>query len=192
MRSTILGKFFALVVLTGVLSPVLEAEDRRSIPLDMYLIIDNSAALRNSKNDTVSWINANVVDRILMEGDRITVWAAGDRAQIIYSDTISGFDGKKEIKDKLLTLDASGSSADFSGALTDVQSRLSQTTGGRLPYTMLITGSAEGLEPALAANSQGLLRWFRSERYERWQVLIVAPDIGRRVRQAAAAFMNSR
>jgi len=57
---------------------------------------------------------------------------------------------------------------------------------------MLITASAEGLKPAINTSGQGLLRWFRSEKYERWQVLIVGPDIGRKVQQAAAAYMSSR
>ena len=193
MRSNILGKLLILIVLVGFFSPVLKAEDRRSIPLDMYLIIDNSAALRNSKNDTVAWINEQVVDRILMEGDKITIWAAGDTAQVVYSDTISASGDKNAIKDRLQALDAGGRTADFSGALRDAQARSSQTAGdrSRISYTMLVTASAEGLEPTLAGGSQGLLRWFRSEKYERWQVLIVA-DIGRRVQQAAAAYMSSQ
>ena len=185
-------KFLILIVLVSFCFPVLNAEDRRSIPLDMYLIIDDSVALRNSKNDTIAWINEYVVDRILMEGDKITIWAAGDGARVVYSDTVSGSDGKKAIKDKLGTLDTGGRTADFSGALRDVMSRLSQTAGdqSRLSYTMLVTASAAGLESTLTGSGQGLLRWFRSEKYERWQVLIVAPDIGRKVQQSAASYMS--
>jgi len=159
----------------------------------MYLIIDGSSSLEGSKNETVAWISDQVVDRILMDGDKITIWTAGNNARVIHSDTLSGAAGKKEIKDKLKALDAGGKSADFSGALRDVAGRLSQAAPAqnRIPYTMLVTASAEGLEPALSGSSQGLFRWFRSEKYERWQVLIVAPDIGRKVQQAAAAYMSS-
>ena len=189
MQSTNIRCFFILIILVVFLAP-LGAEDVRTIPLDMYLIIDNSSALKGSKNDTISWINQQVVDRILTDGDKITIWAAGDKAQVIYSDTVSS-GGKAGIKDKLSALDTGGKTADFSGALSDVNSRLPQTARDRLSVTMLITGSAEILEPALARNAQGLLRWFRSEKYERWQVLIVAPDIGKRVQQAGAAYMSS-
>ena len=186
-------KLFILIVLVGFLSPVLHAGDGRTIPLDMYLIIDASSSLQNSKNDTVAWINEKVIDRILTEGDKVTIWTAGDKAQMIYSETLSGTAGKKEIKDKLLALNTGGKTADFSGALRDVLSRISQTAGSRsrLSYTMLITSSAEVLEPTLTGGAQGLLRWFRSEKYERWQVLIVAPDIGGKVQQAAAGYMSS-
>jgi hypothetical protein len=191
MRSYILGKLLILIVLVGFFSPVLNAEDTRSIPLDMYLIIDGSTALENSKSDAIAWINNQIIDRILIEGDNISIWAAGDTAQMIFSGTISDSDGKKGIKDKLLTLDTEGNIADFAGAIREVSTRVSQTPQTRMAYTMLITASAEGLRPVLSGGSQSLLRWFRSERYERWQVLILAPDIGTKVQQAAANYMNA-
>ena len=181
--------FLTLALLAAFLAP-LGAEDVRAIPLDMYLIVDGSSALQNSKNDTIAWINQQVVDRILADGDRLTIWAAGDRAQVIYSDTVSAA-GKAGIKEKLRALDTGGKTADFSGALGEASSRLPGTASDRLAVTMLITGSAENLEPALAKNAQGLLRWFRSEKYERWQVLIVAPDLGKKVQQAGAAYMSA-
>ena len=192
MRNTNLRKTIILIILVGFV-PLLNAEDKRSLPLDMYLIIDGSSSLESSKSETIAWINDQVIDRILMDGDKITIWTAGERARIIHSDTLSGAAGKKEIKDKLAALETGGKAADFSGALSDVASRLSQSSGqNRLPYTMLVTASAEGMEPALSGSSQGLFRWFRSEKYERWQVLVVAPDIGRKVQQTAAAYMSSR
>ncbi|MCL2318947.1 MAG: VWA domain-containing protein [Treponema sp.] len=193
MWNNTFGKTLILSILVGFLPLAANAEDKRTIPLDLYLIIDSSSTLKNSKNDTVAWISSQVVDRILMTGDKITIWTAGDKAQVIFSDTVSGDAVKKQIKDKLAALNTGGKTADYSGALRDVLSRISQASGdkSRLPYTMLVTGSAEGLEPTLSGGSQGLLRWFRSEQYARWQVLVVAPDIGKRVQQAAAAYMAS-
>ena len=190
MQSKFFGKIIILTVLVSIL-PLLHAEDKRTIPLDMYLIVDGSTALKGSKDDAISWINQQVVDRILIDGDRITVWSAGDRSRIIYSDTISASIGKGALKDKLKALETDGKTADFSGAMKDVLSKVSQTPKERLAYTMLITASAEALEPALNDNSQTLLRWFRSEKYERWQVLVIEPDIGRKVRQKAQAYMSS-
>ena len=183
--------FFILIILVIFVFSA-NAEDKRTIPLDLYLIIDGSSALQNYKNDAVAWINSKVVDGILMDGDKITIWTAGDSARLIYSDTFSGATGKKGINDIISAIDARGRTADFSGALRDAASRAAQTGTDRLAVTMLITASAEGLEPAINMSGQGLLRWFRSEKYERWQVLIVGPDIGRKVQQAAAAYMSSR
>jgi hypothetical protein len=124
-----------------------------------------------------------------MEGDTIAVWAAGDRSSLVYSSAVSG--GKAEIKDKLNALTADGKEADFAGALKEAASEVSRTPGDRIPYTMLITASAGGLQSALTGDSQGLLKWFRSEKYERWQVLIVGPGIAQKVREAAASYMRS-
>jgi len=193
MQSNILRKLVILTILVNFL-PLVNAEDKRTIPLDIYLIIDGSAALRSSKNDAVDWIYRQVVDRILTDGDKITVWNAGDRARIIYSDTVSGSGGnsaaKTALKDKLAALDTDARTADFSGALMEILPKVSQTPQDRLACTMLITASAEGLEPALNGSAQNLFRWFRSEKYERWQVLVVAPDIGRKVQQKAQAYMS--
>ena len=156
-------KFLVLFFLI-TLAIRLDAAEGRVIPLDMYLIIDASSALEGPKADTVAWINEQVVDRLLMEGDRVTIWAAGDSARIIFSDTISNTSSKEEIKDRIQAMELGMGSPDFSGALREAVSRASQTPQSRLSYTMLITASAEGLEPTLTGSAQGLLRWFRSER----------------------------
>ena len=183
--------FLILIVLVSILFP-LNAEDKRTIPVDMYLIIDGSSSLQNSKSDILAWINEQVIDRILTGGDSITIWTAGNRPELIYSETPSDNAAKQALKDRLASINTSGNNADFSGALREAASRVSQTSRDRLAITMLITASAEVIEPAITGSGQGLLRWFRSEKYERWQVLIVGTDIGLRVRQAAASYMSSR
>ena len=180
-------RIFLVVALFAVILPRLTAEDSRSIPMDLYLIIDGSEAFRSSKAGAIAWINERVVDRLLMEGDRISVWAAGERAELVFSGVVSSGDNQA-VKDKLASITATGRNADFYGALRNVHSGIS---GDRLSYTLLVTASAGGLERAIAGDTQGLLRWFRSERYEQWQVLSIAPDIGGKVSQAAAAYMNS-
>lgn len=190
MKCKYLRKILILFILAGFI-PRVSAEDKRVLPLDVYLIIDGSESLKNTKSDVAAWINEQVVDRILAEGDKIAIWSAGEKAAIVYSGTISGAAEKNGIKDNLKALDSTGKKADFSGAMSDVSAKVSQTPQGRLSYTMLITASAGGLEPALSGNSQGLFRWFRSERYGGWQVLVAGPDIGRKVQQSAAAYINS-
>ena len=171
--------------------PFLSAENRRTIPLDLYLIIDDSEAFQNVKDNAIAWVNAQVLDRLLIEGDSVTVWTAGDTAKVLYSGEISTFEAKKDIQDMLKTTGTGGKTADFAGALRELEPILSQAPQNRMPYSVLVTASAVGLRYALAGKSQNLLRWFRTEKYERWQALIIAPDIGPKVSQAASAYMNS-
>jgi len=184
-------KYFIIIFLVSFL-PLLNAEDKRIIPLDIYLIIDDSEAVKTSKGEIIAWINEQVLDRILTNGDKVTVLAAGNKVRTAYSDVFSGDAGKKGIRDTLQKLETAGKTADFSGALQETVSKISQTPRERLAMTILITASVEGLEPVLTGSSPELLRWFRSEKSQRWQALIAAPDIGKKVRGAAAAYMSSQ
>ena len=181
-----------LLAIFAILSMPLNAQNRRVIPLDVFLIIDASESLESSKNEVISWLNERVVDEILSDGDRITVWAAGDRATIIHSDIIFGNSSKNALRNSLRLLDTSGKSADFEGALKELYPRVSNTAPNRLSYTMLISSSAAGLEPVLSGETRSMLRWSRSERSERWQAFVIAPDIGPRVQRAAAEFMEGQ
>ena len=159
--------------------------------MDLYLIIDDSESFYNAKDNAIAWVNAQVLDRLLMEGDSVTIWSAGDSAQMLFSGNIVSLEEKKDIQGKLRDLQTVGKTADFSGALKELVSALGRTPENRLSYSILLTASVVSLWPALAGNSQNSLRWFRTEKYERWQALILAPDIGQRVTQAATAYMNS-
>jgi len=180
-----------LIILVGFTSAI-NADDRRVIPLDLYLVIDCSESINNVKDDTLTWVYTNVVDRLLVEGDKVTIWSAGDKAQVIYNGEISASGGKSEIRDLLQNLVTNGKDADFSGALRDLEPRVAGTDQSRLPYTMLVASSAEKLESALTGSSQALLRWSRSEKYSGWQILIAEPNIAPKVKQAAASYMSSQ
>ena len=182
--------FLIFIVLVSFL-PFLSAEDRRTVPLDLYLIIDDSEAFLTVKDNAIAWVNEQVLDRLLMEGDSVTVWTAGDSAQILYSGEISSLDVKKDIQDKLKAIGTAGKTANFASALRELEPVLSKTPQNRMPYSVLVTASAVGLRTAFTGNSQSLLKWFRTEKYERWQALIIAPDIGPRVSQTASTYMNS-
>ena len=182
---------FFLIILVSFLG-ILWADDLRKVPMDMYLIVDGSTSFQSAKSDAIAWVNGQVVDRILMEGDRITIWSAGDRAQIVYSAEVSSTGVKTEVKDRLLALSTDGRTSDFSGALRELEPRLLQTAQNRISYTMLITASAGGLESVLTGSSSDMLKWFRSEKFQRWQAFVLAPDIGSKASQAAIDYMNSQ
>jgi len=183
--------FLILIILVGF-SSFLKADDKRVIPLDLYLVIDCSESINSVKNDAFDWVYSNVVDRLLLEGDKVTIWSAGDRAQIVHNGEISASGGKEEIRDLLQNLATNGKSADFSGALLDLEPKVSGTGQSRLPFTVLVTSSAARLEDALTGSSRPLLRWSRSEKYSGWQIIITATDIAPKVRQAAASYISSQ
>ncbi|MCL2833965.1 MAG: hypothetical protein FWD78_12405 [Treponema sp.] len=192
MKTQFLRKILLMVSLGVFLTPFhLKAADQRTIPLDMYLIIDTSEGFRDTQSETINWINDQVIDRLLQEGDRLMIWSAGPAAQVIYTETIGA--KKDDAKAKLLNLTISGRNADFSGALRDAASRAAKDNPDRkrISYTMLVSGSAENLAPALGG-SGNLFRWSRAEKYDRWQILVADPNIAQRVSRAAASYMGTR
>jgi Mg-chelatase subunit ChlD len=132
------------------------------------------------------------VDSILQEGDRLTIWSAGEKAGIIFQETL-GASGKDNIKEKLKTLDTGTASPDFSGALKDAaRVRARQSVEGRISYTLLVSGTAGGLGASLSGTELDLIRYSRVEEFKGWRTLVVAPDIEAAVKQSAAAFIAGR
>jgi hypothetical protein len=185
LKKVAAGWIFAALFLPGLL----RAEDIRTIPLDMYLIVDGSSQTPGAKNETASWIGEQIIDRILKDGDSLTLWSAGPKAQVLFSETLGGVDGKDTAKAKLASLDFSGGAPDFSGAMREAAALTARGSSGRISYTLLVSASAGALAPALTGGDAGLFRWSKVEEYSRFRVLVVAPDIHTRVKQAAAAYM---
>jgi hypothetical protein len=184
----IAGLLFYFILPPGLLF----SGDVRNRPLDMYLIIDGSAHLEGVKDTALGWISRELVDSILQEGDRLTVWSAGDRARIAFEE-ILGASGKAGIKEKLKTLDTGAASPDFPGALRDAaQLRARRSETDRISYTLLISGTAGGLGASLSGPSLNLIRYSRVEEFKGWRTLVVAPEIEGKVKQAAAAFAAGR
>ena len=187
IMKTIKSKFLIFFLL---ITPVfMWADDKRAAPLDLYLILDASEGLRTVMDEVVAWINDEVIDRLIQEGDRIVIWSAGASSRIIHTETVTA--QKDEIKEIIRTLETSGRTADFGSALREAASRASsENSPGRMNMTMLISSSAETLAPVLESGNTSLLRWSRVKVYSRWRALVVAPGINDRVRQAAAAYMR--
>ena len=192
MRATNFRKFISALAFLVILIPgLLKAEDLRSIPLDLYLIVDASEGFQRTREEAVAWINDEVIDRLLQEGDRLVIWSAGETARIMHSETIGS--EKNEAKQKLENLEILGRSADISTAIREAVLRSQRDTGpDRISFTLMVGGSAGILAPALRGNTAGLFRWSKAVKYSRWQALVLAPGIGEDVRKAAAAYMASR
>jgi hypothetical protein len=189
MKTTIRRIFFTFWAILIFLMPgLLHAADKRSLPLDLFLIVDGSSMLANAKNDAVSWLSREYIDRILVEGDTLNIWSAGDKAQLVYTETIGA--KKDAAKDKLKALTTTGKSSDFIGALRDAAAKAGSQDGKRLKVTLVVTGSAEAFAPTLEGASANLLRWSRVEESSRWQALMVAPGIGDKVHRAAVAYIS--
>jgi hypothetical protein len=182
--------FFVLPALLWPFPSLLFGADVRTGPADIYVILDASSAVRDYREEALEWVCGYVVDRLLIEGDTLTVVAAGDKASVVLSETINA-DKKEAVKQTLRGTGNGGGAADYSGAAADYPGALREAADrqaarrGRTAYTFLISGTAG---PSAASGS--LVRYSRVEDFSGWRVLTVGLGIDQAIRDAAAAYMR--
>ncbi|MDR2052327.1 MAG: hypothetical protein LBP80_02855 [Treponema sp.] len=176
----------------GCLLSPLFAGSGQSLPLDIFLIIDGSAALQQGRDEALDWLCVRVVDGLLQEGDRLTIWVAGEKAEELYSGAAAGNETKETIKALIRAIPAKEKSADFPGALREAAKRqgINGKDSGRLACTLLIGGMAAAYNLLSGGEMLNLLRYSRFEDFSAWRAVTVAPGIEAGVKSAAAAFMR--
>jgi hypothetical protein len=143
--------------------------------------------MEQGKEAALAWLCSTVVDGILQQGDTITIWTAGEKPELIYSD--DGGTDKAGAKTAIRSIRFEGETADYRGSLREVQSRVARGRG-RLAYTLLVSGSQAKDPPSQEAESAGLLRYSRVDHFSGWRVLTVGFDLDAKVRQSSAYYMN--
>jgi hypothetical protein len=166
-------------------------EDDRSTPVDMYIIIDSSSSMDRGKEEAVNWLCSTVIDGIAKAGDSLSIWTAGAKPELIYSKNVSA-ETKEEAKNLIRQIRFSGSAADYKGALNEAQARVLAGPGGRMTYTLLVSGANPKDPPIKEAESAGLLLYSRVESFSGWKVFTVGLDISARVRRSADSYMKNR
>jgi len=169
-------------------------EGGRSAPVDWYLIFDGSSP------EAAEWICAQVVEKLFQPGDFCVLWDAGEKAAEIFTGEVTGsaetdalkaaLRGQTGALEKKEKKEKKGKK-DFAGALKKAEARQKAAAAGRIPYVLMVSGSAAGDAP-WDAQTAALLRYSRVEEYSRWKVLTVALGIDRQVRAAASALLEGR
>ncbi|GHV91051.1 hypothetical protein AGMMS50268_15540 [Spirochaetia bacterium] len=188
-----------LVIGAFLLPRTVRAADIRTVPIDVNVIMDGSAAMRETDDAAINWVCDYVIDSLLQNGDFLNLWVAGEKAVTLFSDALKDSATKDQVK-KLLRSSFPGSpSADFTGALQEA-SRISASraggmdggskTGSVMTYTLLIAASSAGLSPALLGPGASYMKYSRVMEFSGWRALIIALDVNSRVQNAAKAYMS--
>ncbi|MCL2276869.1 MAG: hypothetical protein FWC21_03135 [Treponema sp.] len=155
-------------------------------PININIIVDSSASLSSVKQNIESWLSFRL-DEIIVTGDKVTIWSASARADVIYENTVNAPDDKEAIKESVRNITPSGYSADFSGALQQA----ARQTPGSYTYTLLVSASSESLSSLITGPYGSLIRYSRVEEFTSWRALVIGLNIDSRVRTAASAFINN-
>jgi hypothetical protein len=176
-----------LLVLLPLFPKMLFGADERTAPMDMYLILDGSATIKNAKDGAVKWVCDSIVDGMLQNGDTLTIWIASEKAEKAFSAVIDGPGQKETVKNLIRSVSAGGSSADFAGALREAASMQRSQGSAAIPYTLLITGSTTAMTSANA-----YLRYARVEEFSGWRAVVAGLALDQQIQQAASAYMSAR
>ncbi|MDR0586993.1 MAG: VWA domain-containing protein [Treponema sp.] len=166
-------------------------EDARSIPVDVYIIVDSSSSMEKGKEEAVNWLCTTVIDGIVKTGDSLSIWTAGTQPDLIYSRAVSA-ETKEEAKNLIRQIRFLGGAADYKGALNEVRARALAGPGNRMIYTLLVSGANPKDPPIKEAESAGLLLYSRVESFAGWRVFTIGLDISARVRESADSYMKNR
>jgi hypothetical protein len=184
IKKFILGMFFLTFLFPGFTA----AEDRRTVPITMYLIIDGSEDIKNGKDAAVAWINDNIIDKILQEGDNLTVWIAGEKAKVLFSEPLNGTAQKETVKELLRSVKPEGSVADYTGAFREALARENRQSGQGIFYTLLVTGTAGSF---FRGNPEvEFLRYSKVQEFPGWRVQVVGLGLGPRIQKAVSDYMT--
>ena len=182
---------FGLILLRA-LSP-LSGQDTRNTAITVNLIIDGSAALGGVINEVSEWISGSLVNRLLAEGDRITIWSAENTARVVYSGTVEGAGAKANIVKALKSINVpapstggQSSTPDFAGALREAAGR---SSAEGITYTLLVSASPEGLSSTVTGPGAGLVKFSRIKEFSGWRAVVIALNIEAKVRQAASEWL---
>ena len=189
----LMRKFFTknTLIWALVLSAAVPLWGERTMPLDVFIIVDSSSAMDRGKDEAVVWLCTTVIDGTVTDGDRLTIWTTGAATELLYSGIVSA-DTKEEAKNLIKQIRFSGSAADYLGALNEAKAKLLASPDKRLCWTLLVSGARPQDPPVREAESAGLLRYSKVVSFSGWKVLTVGLDIGDKVRQSAANYMQGR
>ncbi|GHV84667.1 hypothetical protein AGMMS50230_02750 [Spirochaetia bacterium] len=178
-KKSVLGGLFCLLLINASL---IWGQGARSVPIDVYLIVDGSSAMERGKDEAVSWLCTTVIDGMLQNGDRIWVWSAGEKPELVYSGS-----DREAAKTAIRAIRFQGNRADYRGALAEARAKAG---GGRVSYALLVSGSGAKDPPTREAESAGLLRYSRVENFSGWRVLTVGLDVDSKVQEASSYYMD--
>jgi hypothetical protein len=143
--------------------------------------------MEKGREEATNWLCSTVIDGMLVKDDRIWVWSAGEKPELVFSGTL---ENKEAVKEAIRSIQYQGNAADYRGALQEAKNLAQKSK--RVCYTLLISGSGAKDPPSQQAEKAGLLRYSRVESFSGWRVLTIGLDLASKVNKAADYYKSRR
>ncbi|AEJ19287.1 hypothetical protein Spica_1141 [Gracilinema caldarium DSM 7334] len=173
------------------------AEDVRSGPIDLYLIIDTSSSLSSHYAEALSWIRSSLLDSILQKDDMITIISAGTTTHILSDITFTGPESSQGLEKSLQSIRLQDAYANLAGAIKEARRRdLTKVHPKALGVALLITGTdnTTAVHEKNDKELEDLLRYSKVDDFPGWKLVVIGLNLDGKIKAATTeyqAFLNS-
>jgi len=114
------------------------AADDREEPVDILIALDKSLSMEEEIEAVKEYVNSQIVDSLLQNGDFFLIIAFYGQTNIIVSDYIKGEEHKGEIKGIVSAVEADGRFTDIGNALDTLKSQVEKYSSPDRRKTLLL------------------------------------------------------
>jgi hypothetical protein len=142
----IIRTFLGLSILLSTLYPAIA--DTRSEPIDVYVLVDVSLSMKDKIETVTSYINANLVDAVLIPGDSFTIVTFYGKARKSFDREIRTNADIRAAHAFLAGLKADGQYTDIGNALDVLQATIAaKKDSGHKKYIQMFTDGIQEAPP---------------------------------------------
>jgi Mg-chelatase subunit ChlD len=128
--------FFVTFII--LLSGVMVQADDRTEPVDILVALDKSLSMEEEIDAVKNYVNTQIVDNLLQNGDFFLIVAFYGKTNIIVSDFIQGKENKEEIKSIVSSIQADGRFTDIGNALDKLKEQVEKYSSDTRRKTLLL------------------------------------------------------
>lgn len=188
----LIAALFLLCILLSALGA-----DARTDPLDIYILLDKSLSMAEEKrfSEARAWILTNIVEKVIIPGDRIFLTAFYGQTTPVWDGPVSSPADKRELTRRIAALRPDGRWTDIGNALDVLKRKLEQAASdGRLKYILLVTDDKQEAPPgspyfsADGRFSHAFLTYTRVEAHGSWKAITLGVGIDAKVSSSLTLF----
>lgn len=164
------------------------AADIRTEPIDAYILIDTSAAMGQAVSDATRWICDTVVDGMLIDGDRLSVWTYSSGSSRVMDRLTLGGDGKEKAKADILRITGDGRAPNVGAALRKLIDEAESRPDRRSLAYLLVASS---LVETGNMDTERLLKRSRVRELPGWKAVVIGVGSDEKAREGAQAYFDA-
>jgi hypothetical protein len=157
--------------------------------------MDATPAMNSVRREAIDWVCTSIVDGILQNGDRITLWSVSERPGELISQTISSSADKDSLKAIIQSIAEAPGPANYKLALGIAAEREKKRTDrDRIFFTLLVGAYIEEMDAnqgKVSYNGIDLLKYSRVLDFPGWKAIVVGLGLDDAINKAAAIYNDT-